>query len=87
MEFLPDSRLMSYDEIVEFVRVMAGLGVVKVRLTGGEPLIRPHLEQLVARIKAVPGIQDIALTTNGIFLGKKSGGFAGGRIKPCQYQP
>lgn len=72
MEFEPDSRLMTFGEIEEAVRVMAGLGVRKLRLTGGEPLTRKGLEELVARLAAIPGIEDIALTTNGIFLARKA---------------
>lgn len=72
MEFIPGEHLLTFDEITEVVRVLAELGVTKVRLTGGEPLTRPNLEQLVSQIKAVPGIRDIALTTNGIYLAKKA---------------
>jgi GTP 3',8-cyclase len=72
MEFEPDSKLMSFDEIEAAVRVMAGLGVRKIRLTGGEPLTRKGLEQLVARLSAIPGIEDLALTTNGMFLARKA---------------
>ncbi|WP_010496940.1 GTP 3',8-cyclase MoaA [Paenibacillus elgii] len=72
MEFEPGHKILSYEEIAEVVRVLAGMGVRKVRLTGGEPLVRKELETLVAMIAAVPGIEDIALTTNGIFLAPKA---------------
>lgn len=72
MEFRPGESLLTYDEIAETVRVLAEMGVRKVRLTGGEPLTRPNLEGLVAKLNAIPGIRDISLTTNGIFLPKKA---------------
>lgn len=72
MEFEPDDNILSFEEITEVVRVLAGMGVRKIRLTGGEPLVRKGLESLVAMIAAVPGIEDIALTTNGMFLSHKA---------------
>lgn len=72
MEFEPDERLLSFHEITEVVRVLAGSGVRKLRLTGGEPLLRKDLDQLVGRLSAIPGIEDIALTTNGIFFAPKA---------------
>jgi cyclic pyranopterin phosphate synthase len=72
MEFEPDERILSFGEITEVVRVLAGLGVKKLRLTGGEPLVRKNLPQLVGMLSSIPGIEDIALTTNGIFLAKKA---------------
>ncbi len=68
VEFVPRSEILSFEEIERFVRIAAGLGVSKLRLTGGEPLVRRDLDQLVARLAAVPGIRDIALTTNGLLL-------------------
>lgn len=64
------SRILSYEEIVRLVRVLATLGVDKIRLTGGEPLVRRHIDVLIARIKAIAGINDISLTTNGVLLEK-----------------
>jgi len=66
--FLPRRDVLSFEEIVRFVRVAAGLGVDKVRLTGGEPLVRRGLPALVGMIARVPGIKDVGLTTNGILL-------------------
>jgi cyclic pyranopterin phosphate synthase len=62
--------LLTFDEIERFVRVAAGLGVTKLRITGGEPLLRRDLPALIERLAAVPGIRDIALTTNGVLLAK-----------------
>jgi cyclic pyranopterin phosphate synthase len=66
--FLPRDQILSYEEIARLVRVFAELGVSKVRLTGGEPLLRRDLETLVSSIATTPGIDDIALTTNGSLL-------------------
>jgi GTP 3',8-cyclase len=66
--FLPRSELLTFEEVERLVRVFASLGVRKVRLTGGEPLLRRDLPQLVRRIAAVDGVEDVALTTNGALL-------------------
>jgi cyclic pyranopterin phosphate synthase len=66
--FRDRSELLSFEEIARFVRVAAGLGVDKVRLTGGEPLMRKDVHKLVRLLAAIPGIRDIGLTTNGILL-------------------
>ena len=71
--FLPRSELLSYEEIARVVRVFAGLGVRKVRLTGGEPLLRRDLERLVEMVAATPGVDDVALTTNGSLLAGRAG--------------
>jgi cyclic pyranopterin phosphate synthase len=65
----PEDRL-SYDEIVRLVGLFARLGVSKVKLTGGEPLLRPWLHTLIERVIAVPGIEDVGLITNGYRLAK-----------------
>jgi len=66
--FLDRSELLTFEEIAHFVRVAVSLGITKVRLTGGEPLLRRELPRLVALLAAVPGLQDLGLTTNGILL-------------------
>jgi GTP 3',8-cyclase len=66
--FLPHKELLDFEELTRLVGAFARLGVVKVRLTGGEPLVRHDLSTLVAKISAVPGIADVALTTNGSLL-------------------
>jgi cyclic pyranopterin phosphate synthase len=70
--FLPHEALLTFEEIARLARVFAGLGVTKIRLTGGEPLLRRDLEKLVAMLAAIPGIRDLSLTTNGSLLGKKA---------------
>jgi len=71
-EFLAAEAMCSFDEITRLCRLFAELGVEKVRITGGEPLLRRDLEQLVAMISTVPGIRDVALTTNGMLLAAKA---------------
>ena len=61
-------EILTFEEIERFVRVAATMGVNKLRLTGGEPLLRRDLPQLIERLAAIPGIQDIALTTNAVLL-------------------
>jgi cyclic pyranopterin phosphate synthase len=64
------ARLLSFDEIERIVRIAASLGVEKIRLTGGEPLVRKGIVELVSRIAAVPGIRDLAMSTNATLLGE-----------------
>lgn len=66
--FLPRSELLTFEEIVRVVRIFSSLGVRKIRLTGGEPLLRKGLPDLIAMIRSVEGIEDVALTTNGSLL-------------------
>jgi cyclic pyranopterin phosphate synthase len=68
--FLKSQERLSFDEIVRLARLFAGLGVRKLRLTGGEPLLRTNLADLVGDLTDIPGIEDIALTTNGVLLGR-----------------
>jgi cyclic pyranopterin phosphate synthase len=68
MEWLKRNQLLSYEEMTRLVRIFASLGVRRIRLTGGEPLMRKELWRLVAMLKKIEGISDIALTTNGYFL-------------------
>jgi cyclic pyranopterin phosphate synthase len=66
--FLPRSELLTFEEITRLVRLFVGLGVRKVRLTGGEPLVRRELPALVRELAAIPGVDDLTLTTNGVLL-------------------
>src|SRR6516162_7485830 len=70
--FMDREELLSFEEIAHFVRVAVPLGIDKVRLTGGEPLMRRELPKLVALIAAIPGIKDVGLTTNGILLAEQA---------------
>jgi GTP 3',8-cyclase len=66
--FLPQSRLLTFEQIETLVRLLVRVGVDKVRLTGGEPLMRPDLASFVARLRSIEGLRAIALTTNGMML-------------------
>src|SRR5437016_6051572 len=79
--FLPREQLLTFEELARLARVFAGLGVRKLRLTGGEPLLRRDLEKLVAMLAAVNGIQDIALTTNGALLAAKATALAAAGLR------
>ncbi len=69
--FIPHSEILSYEEIIRFVKITAMLGVNKVRLTGGEPLARKGVSYLLKELNNINGINDISLTTNAVFLGEK----------------
>jgi len=68
VEFVERREILDFEEIERFVRIAVGLGIVKLRVTGGEPLVRRDLPKLIRRLAAIPGIRDLALTTNGVLL-------------------
>jgi cyclic pyranopterin phosphate synthase len=68
LEWLPKSDILSYEEIAHVVSELAPLGLRRLRITGGEPTLRPQLEHLVAMLRAIPEIEDISLSTNGLRL-------------------
>ncbi len=68
--FLPADQLLTFEEIARLARIFAGLGVEKLRLTGGEPLLRRDLPTLITMLAPIPGIRDLTLTTNGVLLAK-----------------
>src|SRR5262249_36241821 len=70
--FMDRGELLTFEEITHFVRVAAPLGVHKLRLTGGEPLMRRDLHRLVSMLVAIPGIKDVGLTTNGLLLAEQA---------------
>lgn len=72
VEFMPRRDLLSFEEIERFVRIVVPMGVNKLRLTGGEPLVRRDLHRLIGKLSAIPGITDIGLTTNGILLAEQA---------------
>ena len=73
-QFLPREAWLTFEEIEQLTRLFVSFGASKVRLTGGEPLLRPQLPALVERLSAVEGIDDLALTTNGLLLEKQVDG-------------
>ena len=68
VELIDHKEILSFEEITDIVKAAAGLGVNKVRITGGEPLVRKGIVELVKMISAVPGIDDLSMTSNGILL-------------------
>jgi cyclic pyranopterin phosphate synthase len=75
LQWLPKSEILSYEEITEVVRQLAPLGLTRLRLTGGEPTIRPDLPVLIRSLRAIPEISDLALSTNGIKLPELASSF------------
>src|SRR6476661_5543419 len=73
LEWLPRDELLSFEEIARLVCVLAAMGVEEVRLTGGEPLVRRDLPVLVEQLGAIPGVNDLSLTTNGVLLDRLAG--------------
>jgi cyclic pyranopterin phosphate synthase len=71
-EFLPKPEILTFEEITRLARIFVQLGAVKVRLTGGEPLVRNDLEKLVAMLARIEGVQDLTLTTNGYLLAQEA---------------
>ena len=69
--FIPHDEILRYEEIIRFVHIVAGLGVRKVRLTGGEPLRRKGITFLLEEFRRMNGIEDISLTTNGVYLAEQ----------------
>ncbi len=70
-QFLPKPQLLTFEEIVRLTRIIVRLGAVKIRLTGGEPLLRQDIEDLVAMLAAIDGVDDLAMTTNAYLLPQK----------------
>ena len=68
VQFVPRGEILDFKEIERFARIAVSLGITKIRVTGGEPLVRRGLPLLIGRLAAIPGIADLALTTNGILL-------------------
>ncbi len=71
-EFLPKSEILSFEEISRLARIFVDLGVSKLRITGGEPLLRRDLETLIMQLANIPGVEDLTLTTNGYLLAEKA---------------
>jgi len=75
LPWLPKAEILSYEEIAEVVRQLVPAGIRRLRITGGEPTIRPQLEILIGLLKAIPGVEDVALSTNGVTLAGKAAGY------------
>lgn len=72
VQFMDRRELLTFEEITRFVNVAVGLGLRKIRLTGGEPLVRRNLDQLITQLARIEGIEDIGLTTNGLLLAEQA---------------
>src|SRR2546426_11970226 len=72
IRWLPQEDILSFDEIERVTRVLASLGIEKIRITGGEPLLRRNLERLIQSLRRLHGIRTIDMTTNGWFLSEKA---------------
>jgi cyclic pyranopterin phosphate synthase len=77
LQWLPKSEILSYEEIAAIVSELALEGISRLRITGGEPTIRPDLDRLIAMLEAIDGIDDIALSTNGVRLPELAARYAG----------
>jgi cyclic pyranopterin phosphate synthase len=73
-DFLPRPHILTFEEVTRVARIFLSLGVEKIRLTGGEPLLRSELEKLIAQLKGLDGLRDLALTTNAYLLPRKAEG-------------
>jgi cyclic pyranopterin phosphate synthase len=71
VQWFREEDVLNYDEITRFVSIMADLGIEKIRLTGGEPLLRPKLENLISSLNMIRGVKSISMTTNGLLLADK----------------
>lgn len=72
MQFMPQDNLLSYRDILEVAGMATRMGIRKFRITGGEPLVRPGLDELIAGLSELPGVEDISLTTNGLLLAQQA---------------
>lgn len=70
VKYAPREEILSFEEIERFARVAVSMGVTKIRVTGGEPLVRKDLPVLIGKLCAIPGVRDLALTTNGVLLAR-----------------
>ncbi|MCZ6795290.1 MAG: GTP 3',8-cyclase MoaA [Planctomycetota bacterium] len=81
LDWLDKGDILSYEEIAEIVRILTGLGVEKVRITGGEPLVRKDLHVLVGKLHGIAGLRDLSLTTNGVLLAQQAPALAAAGLR------
>jgi cyclic pyranopterin phosphate synthase len=79
--FLKSTERLSFEEIIRLTRLFLELGVVKLRITGGEPLLRPGLADLIGDLTSLPGVEDVALTTNGVLLAQQAAALSAAGLK------
>jgi GTP 3',8-cyclase len=80
-EWINKKEILTFEEITRLATLLVGSGVEKIRLTGGEPLVRKNLDQLVAKLSAIPGLKDLCLTTNGSLLAEQIKALSGAGLK------
>ncbi len=80
-QFLKQERLLSFEHIARFARVCITAGLTKIRITGGEPLMRPNLHELIGKLSEIQGLADLAITTNGMFLAEQIDDLVGSGLK------
>ena len=73
-EWIPREKHLSSEEIIQLVRIVVGLGITSVRLTGGEPLLHPRVIEIITQIKSMPNAPELSMTTNGVALAKLAPG-------------
>jgi cyclic pyranopterin phosphate synthase len=83
LPWIPKAEILSFEEIVQIVEAAASVGVRSLRLTGGEPLVRRDLPELVAKLARIPGIEDIALSTNALLLAEQIDALAAAGLRRC----
>ena len=81
----PKQNILSFEEIERLARLGAGLGIQKLRITGGEPLLRQDVEKLIARLSSIPGIEDLAMTTNGYLFRPKARALRDGGLRRVSF--
>lgn len=81
VEFVPRAEILSFEEIERVARIAVSLGVRKLRVTGGEPLVRKDLHVLIRKLVAMPGVEDVALTTNGVLLADQAKALFGAGLR------
>lgn len=84
-QWVPKTHILAFEEIERVVRLAVNLGIQKVRLTGGEPLLRQNVEDLVARIAKIPGLSDLAMTTNGFLFPQKASGLRAAGLRRISF--
>lgn len=85
LNWKPKSEILTFEEIERVVKVVAELGIHKIRLTGGEPLLRQGVERLVARLALIPGVDDLAMTTNGFLFPPKADALKAAGLKRISF--
>src|SRR5512133_3942411 len=81
LQWIPETHLLNKDDFVHLAEAAASLGITKIRITGGEPLVHPDVLEIVSRIAVIPGIVDLSLTSNAILLKKMADPLAAAGLK------